>query len=225
MWQVYQYEDMVILGINFSEPQQVVEDFVETFGVTFPVLLDPAGGVYLTYSNGGQSPFPLDYIIDQQGVIRYIATEYDPDEMIRTIEELLGLVTPPPITISCFLVEDIVPEGGYLPFEATITNNTENDIPAGSYDLLVEHFARTGCGVLENPVFTHTLTPGVLLPPGPSIFRFDIGPLPDGTSGLSPVATRISSRYFDTDPMVTDDCCFQWKIVQYPSKREAIPQP
>ncbi len=38
---------------------------------------------------GGLSPFPLDYIIDQQGRIDYINTEYDPDAMTAKIDELL----------------------------------------------------------------------------------------------------------------------------------------
>ena len=38
---------------------------------------------------GGLSPFPLDYIIDQQGRIAYINTEYDPDAMTAIIDELL----------------------------------------------------------------------------------------------------------------------------------------
>jgi hypothetical protein len=179
----------------------------------------------MTYSNGGQSPFPLDYIIDQEGIIRYVATEYDPEEIIQVIEELLGLTPPPAIDISCLLLDSHVPEGGYLPFEVTINNNTESDIPADDYELRVEHYGQTTCSVLINPVMVHTISPGSVLSPGPTTFRFDIGPLPTGTAGLSPLATKISSVMIDPEPQVTDDCCFTWWADKYPTHREAQPQP
>ncbi len=36
------------------------------------------------------APFPLDVIVDQQGIVRYVAAEYDPDAMRAVIEELLA---------------------------------------------------------------------------------------------------------------------------------------
>ncbi len=222
---MYQDEDFVILGINYAESQEVVEEFVATFGVTFPVLLDAAGGVYLTYSNNGQSPFPLDYVIDQNGIIQYIATEYDPDEMITVIEELLGITVPPALTATCLLLEPVVPEGGYLPFEITLENTTDGDIPADDYLLLVEHFERTSCSLLDDPVFTHSLSPGAVLPPGPSTFRFDVGPLPAGISVLNPFATRISSVILEPEIQITDDCCFSWRASPHPLARDRTQLP
>jgi len=216
---------MVVVGVNFRETQVVVQDFIDTFGVTFPVLLDPVGETYMTYSNGGMSPFPLDYVIDQDGIIQYIATEYNPQEIIQVIEELLGITPPPVLTMTCLAVDDHVPEGGYLPFEVTITNNTETDIPADDYELMVEHFARTSCSVLTDPVFVHTITPGAVLPPGPMTFRFDVGPLPEGTAWLSPLATRISTILLDPVPQVTDECCFSWWADAFPVHRELLQTP
>lgn len=211
---------MIVLGINFRESQEVVEDFIQTFGVTFPILLDDMGEVYMTYSNGGQSPFPLDYIIDQDGIIQYIATEYNPDEIIQVIEELLGFTEPPSLTVSCLLLDNRVPEGGYLPFEVTVENNTGSDIPADGYELKVEHFEHTTCSVLTDPIFVHTLSPDTILPPGQTTFRFDIGPLPEGISDLSPLATRVTSVIFDPEPLETDNCCFSWWAIPYPIERE-----
>ncbi len=34
-----------MLGLNNDEPQEIVENFVNTFGLTFPILLD-AGETY-----------------------------------------------------------------------------------------------------------------------------------------------------------------------------------
>jgi len=49
-------------------------------------LMDSDGLVVSDYNQfGGTSPFPLDYIIDQEGKVAYHDTEYDPRRMIRSI--------------------------------------------------------------------------------------------------------------------------------------------
>ncbi len=81
------------MGINFAETQQVVQTFVDNFGVTFPVLLDLQGGAYNQYRPGPgacTSPFPLDFILDRDGIIRYWKCEYDPTAMRAVLEELLA---------------------------------------------------------------------------------------------------------------------------------------
>ena len=218
IWQVYQVEDMVILGVNVAEEFDVVENFVETFGITFPVLLDETGEVYFTYTNSGLSPFPLDYVIDQDGVIRYIATEYNPEDIIQVVEELLGLAPPPPLTIYCLPLKSTYPEGGYLSFEITAINNTGSEIAEDSYELRAEYFGETSCSALIEPVFTQILTPGPALFPGQSILRFDVGPIPEGVRELNPIATRISSFLMEPEPQLTDVCCFSWRAVSYPTK-------
>jgi hypothetical protein len=44
---------------------------------------------YNIYDMWGISPFPRDVIIDQQGIIRYLNSEYDPQQMERVIYQLL----------------------------------------------------------------------------------------------------------------------------------------
>jgi hypothetical protein len=61
--------------------------------VTFTVLLDPQGAVYNQYrapQGACNSPFPLDFILDRQGVVRYWKCEYDPQAMVEVIEGLLA---------------------------------------------------------------------------------------------------------------------------------------
>jgi len=81
------------VGINFAETQQVAQTFVDNFGVTFRVLLDAQGGVFNQYRPGPgacTSPFPLDFILDRDGIIRYWKCEYDPTAMRAVLEELLA---------------------------------------------------------------------------------------------------------------------------------------
>lgn len=83
---------MTVWAINAGESDQEVIKFIENFLIEMPVLLDRTQSVYLTYKQfGGPSPFPLDYIVDQQGVIRYRNVKYEPLEMMEIIDELLGL--------------------------------------------------------------------------------------------------------------------------------------
>lgn len=58
---------LVVLGVNDSEPARVVRDFIEQYEITFPILLDPVGratGLYLI------NAYPTTYFIDPNGVVR-----------------------------------------------------------------------------------------------------------------------------------------------------------
>jgi hypothetical protein len=52
------------------------------------VLHDVNSTVYRLYSVRGFTPFPRDCIIDPQGIVRYLHSEYDPQAMLATIQEI-----------------------------------------------------------------------------------------------------------------------------------------
>jgi hypothetical protein len=81
----------MVLGLNPDGPLFAdLDAFVQAFGITFPILVE-AASVRSVYSQpGGFTPFPLDYIIDQEGRIAYINTEYDPDAMTAKIDDLIA---------------------------------------------------------------------------------------------------------------------------------------
>ena len=80
--------------MNNNEPQAIVEEFADTFGLTFPILLE-AGVAYGQYSQSpAVSPYPLDYVIDQGGQVAYFNSEYDPELMVAVIDQLLGQYGP-----------------------------------------------------------------------------------------------------------------------------------
>jgi len=83
----------MVFGINDGESTELASSFVMNFGLTYPVLHDPERTVYFNYNVGGISPYPRDVIVNQDGVIAYVHSEYDPQVMIRTIDELLGLTS------------------------------------------------------------------------------------------------------------------------------------
>ncbi len=91
--QRFESEAVVLIGVNISENLEIIKNFIISFGITFPVLIDPDQAVikdYLQYVSA--SPFPLDYIIDQQGKVAYHNTEYNPRRMIEIINNLLDIV-------------------------------------------------------------------------------------------------------------------------------------
>ena len=64
--------------------------FVDTTGVTFPVARD-AAGTYFQYDVTQESaPFPLDVLVDKNGIVRAIDERYDPDALEATIAGLLA---------------------------------------------------------------------------------------------------------------------------------------
>jgi len=60
-------DGFVVLGINAQEPVRTVEPFVDTFDMSYPVLLDEAGEVIKTYRASG---LPMSIVVDQEGVIQ-----------------------------------------------------------------------------------------------------------------------------------------------------------
>lgn len=112
----------MVLGLSYQH-ESTLQSFIEDQGITFPVLLDVGRGVYGKYNlGGGQSPYPRDFIVDKQGIIRFADTEYDPGTMITILEPLLGVeasVTEPelPGIPSGFSIKRIYPN----PFNPEVT--------------------------------------------------------------------------------------------------------
>jgi len=96
IWQAYQEDGLVMLGIINTSNQNQINSFVDENSLTFPILFDPgsSGGVqggdtYDDYymPNDG-SPYPRDFIIDQNGIIQYANNEIDTEWMLYVLEEL-----------------------------------------------------------------------------------------------------------------------------------------
>ena len=64
--------------------------FREQAGVTFPFLIESDAASYQAYRAGAgdqTTPYPLDVIIDRDGIVRYLRGEYD-DAAMRDILEI-----------------------------------------------------------------------------------------------------------------------------------------
>ena len=98
IWQEYQEDNIIMLGIINTLNQSLIDGFIEENSITFPILFDPGstGGVqggdtYEDYymPNDG-SPYPRDFIVDQEGILQYANNEIDTEWMIYVLDELIG---------------------------------------------------------------------------------------------------------------------------------------
>ncbi|MCG8352842.1 MAG: redoxin domain-containing protein [Chloroflexales bacterium] len=71
-----QDQGFVIIGVNLTDGEQTrgltesdVRDFLDVYGVTYPIALDMEGSVASDYR---VSPIPISFFIDLQGSIRYV---------------------------------------------------------------------------------------------------------------------------------------------------------
>ena len=60
---------LVILAVNLGESPELVQEFVDFYGLTFPILLDPRSRVGMIYN---AAALPTTYFIDNDGIIRSI---------------------------------------------------------------------------------------------------------------------------------------------------------
>ena len=80
---------MVVIGVNTGglydgDDEALINAFIQQTGVTFPVVMD--GDQVVPYEAGSAiSPFPVDVIVDPDGIISAIYTEYDPDTLLAAI--------------------------------------------------------------------------------------------------------------------------------------------
>ncbi len=98
IWQEYQGDGVIMVGIINTSNQDQIDNFVEENSLTFPIIFDPGspGGPQGGYTyddyylpNDG-SPYPRDFIVDQEGILQYANNEIDTEWMIYVLEELIG---------------------------------------------------------------------------------------------------------------------------------------
>jgi len=80
---------LVILAINIGESLTTVEEFMQDYNLSFPVLLDLEGNVAEKYNIRG---IPTTYFIDSDGIIRDIMI--GAFRSVAEIEDILSRVFP-----------------------------------------------------------------------------------------------------------------------------------
>ena len=81
-------DEMLILGVNWGEERGAVENFVERYGIEYPILLDPGLDNYYRWARG--DGLPRHYFIGEAGtVLREVIGPLDPARMVEILDELL----------------------------------------------------------------------------------------------------------------------------------------
>ncbi|WP_299028123.1 TlpA disulfide reductase family protein [uncultured Thermanaerothrix sp.] len=82
-------DEINVVGINYAEARSRVLDFVQSLGISFPILLDEDGKVNDLYQVPG---YPLTLFVNQNGVlIAYHLGQLTP-EMLSDYLRVLGVV-------------------------------------------------------------------------------------------------------------------------------------
>jgi hypothetical protein len=97
LWLNFNQENVQMVGISNTNNQNTISNFIQENSLTFPILYDSgsSGGVQggdiydLYYMPNDGSPYPRDFIIDEDGVIAYANNEIDTEWMLSVIYDLL----------------------------------------------------------------------------------------------------------------------------------------
>lgn len=86
-------DDLQILGVDYGESEASVRDFVDRYGVTYPILLDPTLANFYAWSS--RDGLPRHYFVDGEGVVvREVIGPLAPAEMAAIVADLLGTGHP-----------------------------------------------------------------------------------------------------------------------------------
>lgn len=76
-----------MLGIGLNQSQTACQQWINTHGLTHPVLMDPGGAIYGLF---GKTFVPWNSVIDGEWILQYTASGYNEPIIINTIEQALA---------------------------------------------------------------------------------------------------------------------------------------
>lgn len=79
-YEAHSGEGFMIIAINAGDDRALVEQFVNEYGLTFNVWLDPTGAALNAFRNAN---LPSSYVVDRTGVVRYAWTGEISYEMLE----------------------------------------------------------------------------------------------------------------------------------------------
>jgi len=92
IWKKYKDNpNFALYGIDLDEPKEVVEKFAKQIPITYPLALDPKGGIFYQFAEKGAG-VTRNVIVDKSGKIVFMTRLYKEEEfqeMKKVIAELL----------------------------------------------------------------------------------------------------------------------------------------
>jgi hypothetical protein len=74
----------MVLGIGAGMDEATCQDWIDTYGLTHPVLADPTGAIYNLFGDGF---VPYNAVIDGEMILRYTASGFNEPAVIATFEQ------------------------------------------------------------------------------------------------------------------------------------------
>jgi len=87
IWETYRDQGLMVLGIGAGMTEATCQSWIDTYGLTHPVLADSSSLVYGLFGDGY---VPFNSIIDGELTLRYTTSGYDQPAVIAMIEQLLA---------------------------------------------------------------------------------------------------------------------------------------
>ena len=76
-------------GLQGGDTPQIIQNFIDQTGVTFPVGFDTTSSYNLYPRLDAISPFPLDVVIGRDGNVAYVSREYDAAALLSAVQQAL----------------------------------------------------------------------------------------------------------------------------------------
>jgi peroxiredoxin len=92
VWQEFQNQDFLLLGIDTKEPIEKVTPFIKKMEVTYPIALDPEGKIFSKFTVEGAG-VTRNIVIDKNGKVVFLTRLFEKEEfnaMVDTIKQLLS---------------------------------------------------------------------------------------------------------------------------------------
>jgi len=90
IWRPFEGEGVLVYGLHRGESRQLLADFVEQTGVTFPIVdgRDTLSG--FAFPPGVNFPYPRDVVIGKDLTVRSIRNSFNAGEMRDLVERLIA---------------------------------------------------------------------------------------------------------------------------------------
>jgi len=84
-------ENVVVLLANSGDPSGVIQSFLRNANTNLSSLVDEQENLYRQYqqSDDSYAPFPRQVVVDGDGTIRYLRSQYDAQAVRTLIDQIL----------------------------------------------------------------------------------------------------------------------------------------
>ncbi len=209
----------MVLAIGAGETQATALTWVNTYGLTHPVLADPSGAIYGLFGDGF---VPYNAIVDDEMILRYTVSGFNEPAVIAKIEELLAEV----LVIDHIPLPDTEDESNPYPVNCSFTT---------SYDLIADdlllHWNLDGGGAFTDVALTSVggdeYTAEIPVPPhDTTVYYYLAAADTSGNAMTHPrgAPTELHSFYVGTDitpPVIDHDPLGDQVLLTWPTEVSA----